>query len=156
MLTVRGRLFRFGEKSFSGDWVDKPTFMTVLNSQYFKNKLANNVVLGCLSHKIRDDALLDKTSRVPVTDWLLAHRSTSNRLTKLWVEGDTCYYEMIIMDNDNGKEVQHFLTVEKVKLLPSVVFSVADPDSPKMEILDILAVDLTTDPAFDTTLEIVK
>jgi hypothetical protein len=155
-MLVQGRLFRFGEKSVFGDWVDKPSFMRVLNSNYFQDKLKRNVVLGCLTHKIRDDALLDETSQVPLADWLLAERSTSNVTTKIWVEGDDCYYQMRIMDNENGKEVQHFLEVEKIDLLPSVVFSVEDPKSKRMVILDILAIDLTTDPAFNTTLEVVK
>jgi hypothetical protein len=155
MVKARGILFRFGEKSVFGDWVNRESFLRVLNSKYFQDKLKRNVVLGCLTHQIRDEALADEKSQVPLADWLLAKRAISNKLTNLWVEGDVCYYELVVMDNEEGLQVQELMVKEQVDLLPSVVFSVKDPNSKEMEILDILAVDLTTDPAFNTTLEVI-
>lgn len=159
-MKVKCRLFREGEKSTTGDWVNIPTFLRVLNSEYFKNKLRRKVLIGSSSHERRDkalEALEDKTSIVPVADWLLADGQAGLAMTDCWwdEEKKECWCELTILSTDAGKDIKSLIK-DGVNLLPSVVFAVEDQDAHEMRIRDIMGVDLTTDPAFDTTLEIIE
>lgn len=156
-MKVRCRLFREGEKSTTGDYVNIPSFLKVLESDYFKKKLKGKVLIGSSSHERRDVALRDKQSIVPVADWLLADGQAALAMTDCWWDKDqrACWCEMEIFPTEAGKDVKALIK-SGVNLLPSVVFSVLDPDSHEMKVLDIMGVDLTTDPAFDTTLEVIE
>ena len=156
-MKVKCRLFREGEKSTTGDWVNIPSFLRVLNSEYFKNKLKRKVLIGSSSHERRDVALADEKSIVPVADWLLADGQAALAMTECWWEEDTksCWCVLEIFSTEAGKDVKALIR-DGVNLLPSVVFAVEDQDAHEMRIRDIMGVDLTTDPAFDTTMEIIE
>lgn len=156
-MKVKCRLFREGEKSTSGDWVNIPSFLRVLESEEFRKKLKGKVLIGSSSHERRDVALADEKSIVPVADWLLADGQAALALTECWWDKNdkACWCVMEIFDTEAGKDVKVLIN-SGVNLLPSVVFAVADPNAHEMVIQDVMGVDLTTDPAFDTTLEVIK
>lgn len=156
-MKVKCRLFREGEKSTSGDWVNIPSFLRVLESEEFKKKLKGKVLIGSSSHERRDVALADEKSIVPIADWLLADGQAALAMTDCWWDSEdkACWCEMEIFDTEAGKDVKALIN-SGVNLLPSVVFAVEDQHAHEMTIMDIMGVDLTTDPAFDTTLEIIE
>lgn len=149
-----GILFKFNEPSIYGDIVDKPSFIQCMNSPECQRMMKDKLLIGTLTHKTRDKAEADEEATVNTTDYLLDEGKEALALTKLWVDpdGNTVRYVIEVFEYGLGLRVISALS-EGIKLRPSVVFGVADPDSKLMTILRIISLDLTAAPAFNTTME---
>lgn len=130
----------------------KPTFMKVIESDYFKDQLRRKMLIGGMSHRCRDEFLRYSEEHYCSVgnhaDFLVDKGLACNVLIKVWEENNKFYGKLLTLPTEKGEE---FDKLYELGLDFKVSMSVGVDQDDKFYYLDrILGVDFTFGPAFKT------
>lgn len=142
-LVVRALDFNKRSKS-RNKFVDKESFLNVIQSDSFKEALANGFLMGELTHQGRMD---NQYSNIPYEDSVVLSPYLCNVLRAVEVDGDKVYMGIDLLDTDAANKVKDLIR-NKVNISVSIS-TIAKQDSSKFYITDIKGIDFTTKPDLD-------
>jgi hypothetical protein len=143
-------IFNFeDEDKNKGKRIHKPTFIKYINSEKFREKLRKGKIIGTLTHYPRDpDAL--QLSIISKSDYPLITKTEANVLKELWIDGNSVLAELKILNTEAGQRVKSLIE-DGVSVDVSMVIKGTE-DSEYYYVDDLVGIDFTLDPAFDTKL----
>ena len=138
-------LFHIGEKGkTSHKAINYPSFVETLNKPVIQQRLKDGLLLGLLTHCDRDKA---RQSHIPHHDMVMRDPDLCNILRKVTTKDGVVYGYMDLTDTEASKRVRS-LWKQGCKLGVSISTELVEKD--EFFITDLLGVDITLRPEFDT------